>query len=405
MFDLIWVGCLISTGLLFVGLVKFFKSFFIYVPSGQCAVVSRRGDFSQIGEGIHFIRFPFEQLRWYTWTYREEDDAGRISRVVSSDFRIPLGNMQMDPPANDSTTATGLTVSVNGTLHYQIIDPILAVTKTSNLLGFLDTCVAAATTATLVQYDHDKIKSHHDEIAFRICSAITKNLEGYGVVCSKFIIQSIRMNRTIQEAMEKQITFERDVALQRAQREQNFNLEQQQAQFTHEREIEAEQRRLLQAKTKAESELENLRMDNEKEMARIKLENDQRIQQQEFSKRLELDAVAIAARRQEIESISQLARAEANLKIAELEKQQLLLSQEASLNPERQRYDMRSQFYIALCNAGFTPADVIQLENGVETAQAFANSAGKADKWIMSPEHYRQMVQSFWLPTYSSSSE
>jgi regulator of protease activity HflC (stomatin/prohibitin superfamily) len=226
-------------GILFVFGIFLYKTTYI-VREGKCMVLERFGKFSRIAEsGIHWI--PLESPKRYRWGHQIENASGdTITELIVGEF-IELNNGQLDCIPFDGVSHDGVSVSVNGALHYKITDPRQAIYETDELLHFLEDCVSQATRVICRDWKYDDLVSGDYKLASAMLEEINNQCRSYGVVCSKFMIQGIQCSPEIANAKEQQLAAHKEAETKRKSMESAHEIAMQELDYKRKRqETEAE---------------------------------------------------------------------------------------------------------------------------------------------------------------------
>lgn len=335
----------------------------VKVPANHVAIVSGRGKHRVIKPGFHVVMWPTESLEYVKWSFMEEeaysDHNGRngvSTRTVMIDCDtcfINMKNNKIDVVPQVGYTRRNVEISLNGTLHYKIDDPIKAVTQTPNLLGFITECVAESTLDVISQLQHDELVGVNTIISQKMTSSINEKIQPYGAVCTKFAVQSISMNKDIQKGLETQIVLEN-------QRKTNA------AKMLNESELHM-------TELTAKSELERARMaEHDKQLAMEHAHKSKRLEEEqrllETKQKFDMDF----ARREK-----ELAVLKADYKAIKHKSKAVSM-----LYAKEREREIELSFVNGLLDKGYTPQHATLLA----TAHHMAEAAKKTDKWFLSPQ-------------------
>ena len=224
------------------------------VGQRTCMVMERFGHFSRVVHaGVHFM--PFETPKRITWG-------------LMSDTVIDLNNCQYDQRPFQARTSDGVVVAVDGTLHYQVVDPVRAVYETQHMLKFLNDCVAQATRVVVAKNRYDDLCGRDYELAAEMVAGINEQTKDYGVECSKYMIQSIKADEVIEKSIQSHIAKQKEGAAKM------HAMRQEHAQAM----MKAEQDKASQL---ARQELENIHAEHKVAMAKLQSEVDYNRQMRE----------------------------------------------------------------------------------------------------------------------------
>jgi regulator of protease activity HflC (stomatin/prohibitin superfamily) len=262
-------------------MVGFYLVNSIYViPEGKCIVLERFGKFSRVAEsGIHWI--PLESTKRFKWKYHVEKNPESSSSYSLENVHrgryIDLNNGQLDCIPFKGVSDDGVSVSVNGSLHYKITDPRRAVYETNDLLLYLEDCVSQATRVICNKWKYDDLVSGDYKLASAMLEEINNQCRSYGVECTKFMIQGIRCSPAIAKAKEQQLTAHKESETKRKSMESEYEMTMRQLDLKRKRqetEAELETQQAVHhaklAKMETDAELERDLAKAEAEAARIR---------------------------------------------------------------------------------------------------------------------------------------
>lgn len=318
-----------------------YKRFLIVLPHHVCVVFRQGSEPKILKPGLHFLINPLDQLAEVNWHCRVQDNEKGESTEIVITHQINTENQSLDVVPMFGLTKENVDVCLDGTLHYKIEDPILAVTKTPNLLGYLTDVVGAATQKVLCELSYTGVKGKNTEISNMMTKAINTELKPYGAVCTKFYVQSINMDEVIQKSMEKQISSERNMNVEKAARKHEQDLILQDSMF----ELQKEEKR---------SELERIKRENEIKQAKIDIE------------------------------------------LENLKYERDMISHRGKIYPERELNNARLDFLKNLNDAGYTKQEASM----IYAIPFMESSAKKTDKWIISSDS--QGLSNLFIPNMIS---
>lgn len=173
---------------LFVVLVTLFKTARI-VPQKQAWIVERLGEYRQtLNAGLHIL-IPF------------------FDKVA---YKQNLKEMALDVPPQQCVTRDNITVTVDGILYLQVVDPVKA---SYGIQDYLYACSQLAQTtlrSEVGKLDLDKTFIERTSINSAICEEVDKASDPWGVKVTRYEIKTIEPPKSVKDAMEKQMRAERE---------------------------------------------------------------------------------------------------------------------------------------------------------------------------------------------------
>jgi regulator of protease activity HflC (stomatin/prohibitin superfamily) len=318
----------------------------VIVKANTCMVVERSGVFRAVlRPGLHFVWHPLDRFAVVNWSYYEEKESSTRTRRYNSHI-IPTENVKLDSVPTKTYTSDHVRVTVNGTLHYRIVDVRKAVYETQDLLEHLCQIVAAASRTVIRQRTHSEVISDELQISDAIKTEITGMAARYGVACTDFITQSMGMDPKITGAIEASIAAERVNSVTLAREQQAHELS----------------------------------------MSRHQRDTAERMRIAENTDAVERAHLANALKRRELEHHSALTTAKFELseyeEHARIERARVVAEAEvASLRARKAADDEAYRIAQLRTVSGLSSQDVITLAMIPHMAQA----AGRADKWFIVP--------------------
>ncbi len=176
--------------LVFLGvvLVAIFKTARV-VPQKQAWIVERLGRYSQtLNAGFHIL-IPF------------------IDKVA---YKQILKEVALDVPPQQCVTRDNITITVDGILYLQVIDPVKA---SYGIADFLYACSQLAQTtlrSEIGKLELDKTFEERSAINAAICAEVDKASDPWGVKVTRYEIKTIEPPKSVKDAMEKQMRAERE---------------------------------------------------------------------------------------------------------------------------------------------------------------------------------------------------
>ena len=176
-------------GILFVVLIyKFLRSIRL-VPTRSAYLVERLGRYrTTLGAGFHAL-IPF------------------IDRVS---FIRDLKEATVDVPPQECFTRDEVKVEVDGVLYISVVDPVKASYGVTDY-SFAAMQLAQTTTRSVIgTLDLDRTFEERDLISSRVVEVLERAGETWGIRVHRYEIKNLAPPPTVREAMEKQVTAERN---------------------------------------------------------------------------------------------------------------------------------------------------------------------------------------------------
>ncbi len=180
---------LIVWGLLFLVLiVKFLRSIRL-VPTQSAYVVERLGKYTRtLNPGFHAL-VPF------------------VDKVA---FIRDLKEETVDVPPQECFTRDEVQVEVDGVLYISVIDPVKASYGVTNY-SFAAMQLAQTTTRSVIgTLELDRTFEERDLISAKVVEVLERSGETWGIRLHRYEIKNLSPPPTVKEAMEKQVTAERN---------------------------------------------------------------------------------------------------------------------------------------------------------------------------------------------------
>ena len=159
------------------------------VPQKQAWIVERLGKYSQtLSAGFHIL-IPF------------------LDRVS---YKQNLKEIALDVPPQQCVTRDNITVTVDGILYLQVVDPFKA---SYGIQDYLYACSQLAQTtlrSEVGKLDLDKTFVERTSINSAICAEVDKASDPWGVKVTRYEIKTIEPPKSVKDAMEKQMRAERE---------------------------------------------------------------------------------------------------------------------------------------------------------------------------------------------------
>ena len=180
---------LIVWGILFLLLIaKFFRSLRL-VPTKSAYIVERLGQYSKtLGPGFHAL-VPF------------------VDRVA---FIRDLKEVTVDVPPQECFTRDEVKVEVDGVIYMSVTDPVKASYGVTNY-SFGAMQLAQTTTRSVIgTLELDRTFEERDLISAKVVEVLERAGETWGIRVHRYEIKNLAPPHSVKEAMEKQVTAERN---------------------------------------------------------------------------------------------------------------------------------------------------------------------------------------------------
>lgn len=176
------------------------------VQQSECMVIERLGSFHRVlNPGVNLI-IPFiDQPR--TATVQRYTRTGQ--RITIETNRIDQRETVLDFPGQAMITRDNVTVTVNGAIYYQVVDPKSVVYQVENFVLAVDTLTRTTLRSVVGNRDLDDLLENRDEVNQRLLQILDEAGEKWGVKVTRVEIQDIELPDEVEEAMRVQMTAER----------------------------------------------------------------------------------------------------------------------------------------------------------------------------------------------------
>ena len=200
-------GFLILTVVLLVVAVAFAMQSIKVVPQQTAWVVERLGKFHAVlTPGLNFI-IPF------------------IDRVA---YRHSLKEIPLDTPSQVCITRDNTQLTVDGVLYFQVTDPKRASYGTSNYVIAITQLAQTTLRSVIGRMELDKTFEERDAINNNVVAAIDEAAMNWGVKVLRYEIKDLTPPAVILQAMQQQITAEREkralIAASEGKKQEQINL-------------------------------------------------------------------------------------------------------------------------------------------------------------------------------------
>ena len=181
-------GLVVAIVLIVIALIFAFKSINV-IPQQTAWVIERLGKFHKVlNPGLNFI-IPF------------------IDKVA---YKHSLKEIPLDTPSQVCITRDNTQLSVDGILYFQVTDPKLASYGTSNYMIAVTQLAQTTLRSVIGKMVLDETFEERDLINNQVVSAIDEAALNWGVKVLRYEIKDLTPPAVILQAMQRQITAERE---------------------------------------------------------------------------------------------------------------------------------------------------------------------------------------------------
>jgi len=168
--------------------LKFFQSLRM-VPTKKAYVVERLGRYrATLGPGFHAL-FPF------------------LDKVV---YIQDLREQTLSVPPQECFTLDNVKVEVDGVMYISVMDPVKASYGVTDY-RFAATQLAQTTTRSVIgTLDLDKTFQERDVISAKVVQVLSEAGQSWGITVHRYEIKGISTPETVRNAMEQQVTADRE---------------------------------------------------------------------------------------------------------------------------------------------------------------------------------------------------
>ena len=181
-------GFVVAIVLIVIAIIFAFKSINV-IPQQTAWVIERLGKFHKVlNPGLNFI-IPF------------------IDKVA---YKHSLKEIPLDTPSQVCITRDNTQLSVDGILYFQVTDPKLASYGTSNYIIAVTQLAQTTLRSVIGKMVLDETFEERDLINNQVVSAIDEAALNWGVKVLRYEIKDLTPPAVILQAMQRQITAERE---------------------------------------------------------------------------------------------------------------------------------------------------------------------------------------------------
>ncbi|WMC12216.1 SPFH/Band 7/PHB domain protein [Oceanimonas pelagia] len=180
------------------------------VQQSEAVVIERLGSYQKtLSPGINWI-IPFVDKPRSIKVRRYQAIGGENVAVVQEETRIDRRETVLDFPGQSVITADNVSVTVNGALYFQVIDPERAVYQTENLIQAIEILAKTSLRSEVGKMELDKLFESRQEINDKLQLVMDEAGNKWGVKVTRVEIQDIMIPAEVEDAMRKQMAAERE---------------------------------------------------------------------------------------------------------------------------------------------------------------------------------------------------
>ncbi|MDP5291850.1 SPFH domain-containing protein [Oceanimonas sp. CHS3-5] len=180
------------------------------VQQSEAVVIERLGSYQKtLSPGINWI-IPFIDKPRSIKVRRYQAIGGENVAVVQEETRIDRRETVLDFPGQSVITADNVSVTVNGALYFQVIDPERAVYQTENLIQAIEILAKTSLRSEVGKMELDKLFESRQEINDKLQIVMDEAGNKWGVKVTRVEIQDIIIPAEVEDAMRKQMAAERE---------------------------------------------------------------------------------------------------------------------------------------------------------------------------------------------------
>lgn len=180
------------------------------VQQSEAIVIERLGSYHRtLAPGINWV-IPFVDKPRSIKMRRYRVIGGDSIPMVVEEIRIDRRETVLDFPGQAVITADNVSVTVNGALYFQVIDPERAVYQAENLVQAIEILAKTSLRSEVGRMELDKLFESRQEINDRLQVVMDEAGNKWGVKVTRVEIQDIVIPSEVEDAMRKQMAAERE---------------------------------------------------------------------------------------------------------------------------------------------------------------------------------------------------
>lgn len=204
--DAMLVVALVFTLVILVFIVKGL----MIVQQSEAVVIERLGSYNKtLTPGVNWV-IPFIDKPRSIKVRRYQAIGGENVAIVQEETRIDRRETVLDFPGQSVITADNVSVTVNGALYFQVIDPERAVYQTENLIQAIEILAKTSLRSEMGKMELDKLFESRQEINDKLQLVMDEAGNKWGVKVTRVEIQDILIPTEVEDAMRKQMAAERE---------------------------------------------------------------------------------------------------------------------------------------------------------------------------------------------------
>jgi regulator of protease activity HflC (stomatin/prohibitin superfamily) len=204
--DAMLIIALVFTVLILVLIIKGL----MIIQQSEAVVIERLGSYQKtLSPGVNWI-IPLVDKPRSIKVRRYQAIGGENVAVVQEETRIDRRETVLDFPGQSVITADNVSVTVNGALYFQVIDPERAVYQTENLIQAIEILAKTSLRSEMGKMELDKLFESRQEINDKLQLVMDEAGNKWGVKVTRVEIQDILIPTEVEDAMRKQMAAERE---------------------------------------------------------------------------------------------------------------------------------------------------------------------------------------------------
>ena len=178
----------------------------LVVPQKSEVVIERLGKFSRILEAGFHILIPFLDVSMYRRSLKEE---------------------VLEVPKQNCITKDNVALGIDGVLYLQVMDTKLSCYGIDNYKVAAENLAQTSLRSVIGKMDLDKTFEERETLNQAVVAAVDEAAQNWGIKVLRYEVKDIEVSPEIMNAMEKQMTAERDkraaIAKSEGERESKIN--------------------------------------------------------------------------------------------------------------------------------------------------------------------------------------
>ncbi len=204
--DAMLIIALVFTVLILVLIIKGL----MIIQQSEAVVIERLGSYQKtLSPGVNWI-IPLVDKPRSIKVRRYQAIGGENVAIVQEETRIDRRETVLDFPGQSVITADNVSVTVNGALYFQVIDPERAVYQTENLIQAIEILAKTSLRSEMGKMELDKLFESRQEINDKLQLVMDEAGNKWGVKVTRVEIQDILIPAEVEDAMRKQMAAERE---------------------------------------------------------------------------------------------------------------------------------------------------------------------------------------------------